>query len=621
MGATDAERRVIQIELEPGLICLRGLSPRRLRFEIEYGLERGTSANSFLFEGGDGAAGRPIPPVLVHPPGDSFAAPFLEQLTALVPAQAELKVIVGHVNPNRVALLRRLAAQWPALMLVASNAGARLLEDLWGQQRPAGPDATAQTQELPPLPPIDVVKQEGCRPLAHGFRLCLYPTPTPRWPGSLMAFEERTGLLMSGKFFAAHLCSEAWAETSRNCSEEDRRYFYDCLMAPMARQVEAVVDRLDDLPIRAIAPGHGPAISSSWRSLLADYRRWGESQGRTGLTVSLLYASAYGNTAAIADAIAQGVSRSGVRVESLNCEFASSEQLLAAIRDGDALLIGSPTLGGHAPTPIVSALGTVLAEGDRDKPVGVFGSFGWSGEAIDLLEISGGTYERPVLFGRAEIDRGEVTFEGRRYLVTRGNIDFTNPAKIEPFFDVEAETRVRVPGQTYRVIVRAAGTLDRLQPELSSDPPLPPPDVLALPFSDVRRSQGPGDVELRALQNPTERQRDILTTRATQLLANPLSAEVGRVVEQTFGVDTFQVTPSLIDPYNSSTGRLNPSARVTIGKRISDRVYLTYSRSLSSSFNDQIILLEYDESDRFSWILSRNEDSTYAIEVRVRHAF
>jgi hypothetical protein len=56
-------------------------------------------------------------------------------------------------------------------------------------------------------------------------------------------------------------------------------------------------------------------------------------------------------------------------------------------------------------------------------------------------------------------------------------------------------------------------------------------------------------------------------------------------------------------------------------KRISERVYLTFSRSLNSSFADQILLLEYDESDRLSWILSRNEDETYAIEVRVRHTF
>ena len=201
-----------------------------------------------------------------------------------------------------------------------------------------------------------------------------------------MAFEETTGLLMSGKFFSAHLCSEDWAEANRSSTEEDRRYFYDCLMAPMARQVEAVLNRLDELSIRCIAPGHGPAIAESWRSLLVDYRRWGESQERSSLSVALLFASAYGNTAAIADALAQGVSRTGVRVESVNCEFTPAEKLLETIRSCDALLIGSPTLGGHAPTPIVSALGTVLAEGDRSKPVGVFGSFGWSGEAIDLLE-------------------------------------------------------------------------------------------------------------------------------------------------------------------------------------------------------------------------------------------
>ncbi|CAK6697219.1 diflavin flavoprotein [Synechococcus sp. CBW1107] len=383
--AAGADRRVILLPIEPGLICLRGLSPKRLRFEVEYGLERGTTANAFLFEAGSSTGGAPIPPVLVHPPGASFSEPFLEQLSELVPSDAALKVVVGHLNPNRVTLLRELALRWPALMLVASNAGARLLDELWSQRRPTAADAIDEPP-LPPLPPIDVIKQEVSRELANGYRLTLIPTPTPRWPSALVAFEERTGLLMSGKFFAAHLCSESWAEANRDSTEEDRRYFYDCLMAPMARQVETVVDRLDELPIRTIAPGHGPAISESWRSLLADYRRWGESQEKAQLSVALLYASAYGNTAAIADALAQGVARTGVRVESLNCEFAPPEQLLQTIRGCDALMIGSPTLGGHAPTPIVSALGTLLAEGDREKPVGVFGSFGWSGEAIDLLE-------------------------------------------------------------------------------------------------------------------------------------------------------------------------------------------------------------------------------------------
>ena len=387
MASATAERQVIQLPVEPGLVCLRGLSPTRLRFEVEYGLERGTTANSFLFLPGSGEDEQigNAAALLVHPPGASFAEPYLDQLEALVPSSTELQVVVSHVNPNRIALLHELARRWDKLRLIASNPGAKLLEDLWAQRKPT-PAGEAEPPALPPLPPLTVVRGEDSIERPDGYTINLLSAPTPRWPGALMAFEETTGLLMSGKFFSAHLCSQDWAEANRSSTEEDRRYFYDCLMAPMARQVEAVLNRLDELSIRCIAPGHGPAIAESWRSLLVDYRRWGESQERSSLSVALLFASAYGNTAAIADALAQGVSRTGVRVESVNCEFTPAEKLLETIRSCDALLIGSPTLGGHAPTPIVSALGTVLAEGDRSKPVGVFGSFGWSGEAIDLLE-------------------------------------------------------------------------------------------------------------------------------------------------------------------------------------------------------------------------------------------
>ena len=228
-----------------------------------------------------------------------------------------------------------------------------------------------------------------------------------------------------------------------------------------------------------------------------------------------------------------------------------------------------------------------------------------------------GTFDRPLLLGRAEVNRGEFAFQGRRYQITRGTIDFNNPTRIEPFFDIETETRVRVPGQTYRIIARAAGTLDRLTPSFESDPPLAEVEVLGLLFGDVAPGQ---NVEFLRYSTDITPQQQLLRGAATRALTGPLSEEVGRVVEQTFGVDTFQLTPSLADP-NAQSSRLDPGARLTIGKRLSERSYLTYARSLSSSTRDQIILLEYDQTDRFSWILSRNEDDTYALDVRVRHAF
>ncbi len=229
-----------------------------------------------------------------------------------------------------------------------------------------------------------------------------------------------------------------------------------------------------------------------------------------------------------------------------------------------------------------------------------------------------GTYDRPLIFGRAEIERGDVTFEGKRYVVTHGTIDFSNPTRIEPFFDVEAETRVRVPGQIYTVTLNAAGTFTRFQWGLTSDPPLPTVDVLALLLNDT----APTDPELAALRRPDEAEQQLLQARAAQLLVSPISSGVTRVVEQTFGINTFQITPSLTDPAAQSS-RLIPGARLTIGKRISNRVYVTFSQSLSASSTtrDQVILLEYDQSDRLSWVLSQNEDRTYALDVRVRYAF
>jgi autotransporter translocation and assembly factor TamB len=228
-----------------------------------------------------------------------------------------------------------------------------------------------------------------------------------------------------------------------------------------------------------------------------------------------------------------------------------------------------------------------------------------------------GTYDKPALLGRAEVERGEVWFEGRRIVVTRGTINFANPSKIEPSFDVEAETRARAPGQTYQITVRATGTLQKLNYELSSDPPLNEVDILSLVLGDAQSMEDPA---LRALRSPDDAERTLLQSQVARLMAQPISSNVQKAVTQTFGVETFQITPMIVDPSQQSA-KFAPGARLTIGKRISDRVYLTYSQSLRSSKGDQVVLVEYDQTDRLSWVLTRNEDNTYALDVRVRRVF
>ncbi len=381
-----SDLQTIIIPIEPGIVSLRGLSPKRLRFELEYALERGSTDNSFLFTSDQDPQQTAV---LVHPPGAIYGEVFLPTLASLLPPSRtkNLKVIVGHVNPNRVKLLKQLKETYPNLELISSNPGATLLKELWSQRKPKQAGTPQDNSHFePPFPCLTIIRQEQDLFINTNYEIKLIPTPTPRWPGGLLAFEKQLGLLMSDKLFAAHICTRQWAETNRSSTEEERRHFYDCLMAPMESQVANIVEKLEELEIKSIAPGHGPAIDTSWRSLLNDYRRWGEGPQQALLKVVLLFASAYGNTAAIADSLANGIGKTGVRVESLNCEFTSPNELIKSIHEADAYLIGSPTLGGHAPTPIVAALGTLLAEGDREKPIGIFGSYGWSGEALDLLE-------------------------------------------------------------------------------------------------------------------------------------------------------------------------------------------------------------------------------------------
>jgi hypothetical protein len=226
-----------------------------------------------------------------------------------------------------------------------------------------------------------------------------------------------------------------------------------------------------------------------------------------------------------------------------------------------------------------------------------------------------GTYDRPQLFGRAEIDRGDFVFEGNRYLVTQGTVDFFNPSRIEPFFDVEAETRVRLPGQTYRVTIGLSGTPSRLAPPLlNSDPPLPMVDIIGLVFGQTPQQ----DAELRALVPGAAQQQEeaLIRQGLARVLTGSISAPIDRAFEQTFGA-TVQITPSL----GSETDPLTPSARLVIGRRLSNRAYLTFARALGNSQHDQILIIEFDQSDRLGWVFTQNGDGTFAIDFRVRRRF
>ena len=341
---------------------LRSRTWDRLKFEIEYALQKGTTANSYLIEGDKIA--------LLDPPGESFTEIFLAALTERIDPQKLDYVILGHINPNRSGTVKALLEIAPQITFVCSNPGAISLRKL------------IEDQELN----IKVIKNEETLDLGQGHLLEFIPTPNPRYPDHLCTYDPKTQVIYTDKLFGAHVCGDQVFDEGWTVYQEDRRYYFDCLMAPHARQIASTLEKLAEKQAKMYAVGHGPLVYYSLLPLTANYQTWLKQQSTQDISVALIYASAYGNTATAGQAIASGITKAGVRVESINAEFAEPEEIKEVIAKTAGFIMGSPTLGGHAPTQIQTALGIVLANADKTKLAGVFGSFGWSGEAIDLLE-------------------------------------------------------------------------------------------------------------------------------------------------------------------------------------------------------------------------------------------
>jgi len=357
---TNTKPRDVQaIYIAAETFALRSRSWNRLRFEIEYALEKGTTANSFLIQG--------TLPALIDPPGGTFTEIYLDELRSRINILDVNYVILGHVNQNRIDTLKALLEINNRITFICTNAG-----------------AIALRQSLENIK-IQVVRGEETLDLGKGHILKFIPTSTPRHPDELCTYDSKTQILYTDKFFGAHICGDQVFDEGWSHLLGDRRYYFDSTMANQVRQVEAALDKLGDFPAVFYAPGHGPMVKYGLHELINLYRQWSEAQKQQNISVALLFASAYGNTTTIANALARGITKAGVAVELINCESAEPEEIKTAIEKSSGFLIGSPTLAGHLPTQVQTALGIVLSTATKSYQAGVFGSYGWSGEAVDII--------------------------------------------------------------------------------------------------------------------------------------------------------------------------------------------------------------------------------------------
>jgi len=217
-----------------------------------------------------------------------------------------------------------------------------------------------------------------------------------------------------------------------------------------------------------------------------------------------------------------------------------------------------------------------------------------------------GTVLSPLVTGRIEADTGDLYFQGVRYRITRGRIDFVNSVRFEPHFDLEAETDVR----DYRVILTLNGTADKFKADLHSDPPLSNFELFSLVSSGGAGGRNPVSGSSWRPYSTSGRQQDS-SLGAESILSEGLSLKVGSRFKRIFGLDRFRVDPFLLGNERDQT------ARVTFGQQITKDVAVTYSTGFSST-DQQVIIVEYNVNNNTSIIASRDAEGSFGLDVRFR---
>jgi len=228
----------------------------------------------------------------------------------------------------------------------------------------------------------------------------------------------------------------------------------------------------------------------------------------------------------------------------------------------------------------------------------------WSGAHV---EIDGnvrlrGTWDRPALLGHIHLLSGEMPFRGNNFELTRGDINFANPFRLDPVLNVEATSTIN----QYQVTIDFSGPASHLALNYRSDPPLPDSDIVALlalgsPGESSALRSAPGSAQ---------------NYGATALLSEAISTGVGSRIEHLFGISSFRVDPFVAGTATES----NAAARVTIQEQVTRDLSITYSTNAATSNQYQLIQVEYRIKRGLSVQFLRDINGTYGFDIEwVKH--
>ena len=340
------------------------LDKELVTFDIVMETKYGTTYNSYFIEAEKKA--------VVDTVKEKYWPAFKEKLQSLTDLSQIEYIICNHTEPDHSGSLKHLLELAPSATVVGSGQALSYLGEMVDR-------------------PFKTMKVKDGNILDLGNKkLRIIGAPNLHWPDSIYTYLEEDGLLFTCDSFGAHYADERMFDDQVGDYSDAFDYYFDVILKPYSRFMQKAIEKIRTLPLEMVCPGHGPILRSGWKEKIEHTSRkvnlyLEETQRKN--RVLLAYVSAYGYTREMAVQIAEGLKKTAnTTVDMVDIENMMLGDLEEHVVRADGILVGSPTINQNTLLPVYKLFSVINPIRDKGKPAAAFGSFGWSGEAVQLIE-------------------------------------------------------------------------------------------------------------------------------------------------------------------------------------------------------------------------------------------
>jgi len=360
------------VSIAPDVFWIGALDSQLRVFDVILKTANGTTYNAYCVRGETGVA-------VIDTVKAEFADTFFERLEQVARYDEISVIVLNHLEPDHTGALPELMRRAPQARLFISVKAQTMLKGLLKSEE--------STQKLA-YTPVD----SGDTVDLGGRTLTFLNTPFLHWPDTQCTYLNEEALLFSGDVFGCHFCDGRMFNDRVGDFRFSFEYYYQHIMRPFREHVRHGLDLIEPLELKLIAPAHGPILRDAPRTYVQRYRQLAapllhnEAADRAK-TLVIFYISSYGNTARMALAVRDGAeSIDGVRASLYDLQGGEVTPFVDLIEEADGIVFGSPTINGDAVKPIWDLLSSLAVVSIKDKLGAAFGSYGWTGEAVSMLE-------------------------------------------------------------------------------------------------------------------------------------------------------------------------------------------------------------------------------------------